>query len=146
MRVILVAALVVPLAACTDDRPQQVVQMQTLESVPLQAVPASTEPMLDDFVQEVPLPLEPVVPEDPGQTSTNPDEDPEVKTREPVSIRLPFAPAIAMDPVDGQKVSITAETPTVEYKGRIYYFNDTANRATFSRNPDTYLTGTFAAY
>lgn len=151
MRVSLFFTLaVIALAACGDPAPQQIVEMQTIENTPLRAVPTATDPTLEDFIPEVPLPLEPVVPEEEetegDETTTNPDEGPEVKTREPVSIRLPFAPPIAMDPVDGQKVSITAQTPTVEYKGRIYYFNDTANRAAFVRSPQQYLTGSFAAY
>lgn len=150
MRALLAIPLLALVAACSQQPPQQVAEMRTIENTPLRTVPTATDPMLDDFVPEVPLPLEPVVPEDEtedgDETTTNPDADPEVKTREPVSIRLPFAPPIAMDPVDGQKVSITAQTPTVEYKGRIYYFTDTTNRAMFVKSPQQYLTGTFAAY
>jgi YHS domain-containing protein len=56
---------------------------------------------------------------------------------------LPFSPAIAMDPIDGSKISMRATTPTFEYKGRIYYFSSEANRKTFMANPDQYLTGRF---
>ena len=51
---------------------------------------------------------------------------------------LPFAPAIAMDPVDGSKISIRADTPQFEYKGRIFYFHSAENRATFQANPEQY--------
>ena len=52
---------------------------------------------------------------------------------------LPFTPAIAMDPIDGDKISIRATTPTFEYKGRIFYFSNEANRRTFMSSPDQYL-------
>jgi len=60
---------------------------------------------------------------------------------EMVRAQLPFAPAIAMDPVDGSKISIRASTPTLEYKGRIFYFRDAANRAAFQASPDQYMKG-----
>jgi YHS domain-containing protein len=62
---------------------------------------------------------------------------------EKVRAALPFSPAIAMDPIDGSKLSIRAATPTVEYKGRIYYFTSEANKRTFMANPTAYLTGRF---
>lgn len=59
---------------------------------------------------------------------------------------LPFSPKIAMDPVDGSKLSIRRTTPIAEYKSRIYYFSSEANRREFIRSPDDYLSGKFAAY
>lgn len=56
---------------------------------------------------------------------------------------LPFAPAIAMDPIDGSKISILAHTPTFEYKGHIYYFSSEENKKTFSSAPDQYAKGLF---
>ena len=56
---------------------------------------------------------------------------------------LPFTPAIAMDPIDGDKLSIRAATPTVEYKGKIYYFSSEENKRAFVASPDQYLTGKF---
>jgi YHS domain-containing protein len=56
---------------------------------------------------------------------------------------LPFTPAIAMDPIDGDKLSIRAATPTVEYKGKIYYFSSEENKRAFMAAPDQYLTGKF---
>ena len=56
---------------------------------------------------------------------------------------LPFAPAIAMDPIDGSKISIFARTPTFEYKGHIYYFSSEENKKTFAANPDQYAKGLF---
>ncbi len=61
-------------------------------------------------------------------------------------LNLPFAPAIAMDPVDGQKVSITKDTPIAEYKDRIYYFNSAANKRAFMKNAEDYLSGKLATY
>jgi YHS domain-containing protein len=58
---------------------------------------------------------------------------------EAVRAALPFAPAIAMDPVDGSKISIRANTPTLEYKGRVFYFRSPENKATFLNNPDQYM-------
>ena len=57
---------------------------------------------------------------------------------------LPFAPAIAMDPVDGSKISIRASTPTMEYKNKIFYFSSEANKRTFAANPEQFLKGSFA--
>lgn len=56
---------------------------------------------------------------------------------------LPFAPAIAMDPIDGSKLSILANTPTLEHKGHIYYFSKEENKRTFAANPDQYSKGLF---
>jgi YHS domain-containing protein len=63
---------------------------------------------------------------------------------EQVRAQLPFAPAIAMDPVNGNKVSIRADTPTLEYKGRVFYFSSQENRETFRASPDQYLKGSFS--
>jgi len=56
---------------------------------------------------------------------------------------LPFTPAIAMDPIDGSKISIRASTPTHEYKGKIYYFANEANKRTFASNPEGILKAAF---
>ncbi|MCU1347327.1 MAG: hypothetical protein JWO56_357 [Acidobacteria bacterium] len=57
---------------------------------------------------------------------------------------VPFAPAIAMDPVDGSKIPITVNTPTYELKGHVYYFGSEANRKTFETDPTNYLRGAFS--
>jgi len=62
---------------------------------------------------------------------------------EKVRNSLPFAPAIAMDPIDGGKLSIRATTPMVEYKGKIYYFSSEENKRLFLSNPALYTTGKF---
>jgi YHS domain-containing protein len=57
---------------------------------------------------------------------------------------LPFTPAIAMDPIDGSKISMLARTPTFEYKGHIYYFSSEENKRAFASAPDQYVKGAFA--
>jgi YHS domain-containing protein len=59
---------------------------------------------------------------------------------------LPFEPPISMDPVDGSKVSLRADTPMVEHEGRLYHFSSEANRAKFQESPKKYLSGTLAVY
>jgi YHS domain-containing protein len=63
---------------------------------------------------------------------------------EAVRAALPFAPAIAMDPVDGSKISIRATTPMTEYKNKIFYFSSEENKRTFGANPDQYAKGPFS--
>ncbi|MBK5260099.1 MAG: YHS domain-containing protein [Thermoanaerobaculia bacterium] len=46
-----------------------------------------------------------------------------------------------MDPIDGSKITIRATTPTVEYKGKIYYFSSEANKKQFDANPEAVLKG-----
>jgi YHS domain-containing protein len=67
----------------------------------------------------------------------------EVLTPEDEKIRakLPFAPAIAMDPVDGSKISIRATTPTYQTKTRIFYFASEENKRLFMVNPEQYMKG-----
>ncbi len=69
--------------------------------------------------------------------------EPVILTPEDEKVRaaLPFTPAIAMDPIDGSKISIRATTPTFEYKGKIYYFSSEANRNNFRANPEGLLKG-----
>lgn len=137
-------------AACglEAEQPQQPVEMRTINNTPLQPLPPEPSPELDGYIPEVPLPLAQDQPLPADGSEIDPANDTAAMERQMESraIRLPFAPAIAMDPVDGQKVSITPETPTVEYKGRIYYFNSNANRSTFMAGPDPFLTGALASY
>ena len=135
MRRLLVSGIVL-LAAC-DSAPQraaQPAQFQTIHQVAAQP-PAQLNPppmLTDEAPPPKPKPLhqwdrpEPVVltPED-----------------EKVRAALPFTPAIAMDPIDGSKISIRATTPTFEYKGKIYYFSSEENRNNFKANPEQYLKG-----
>ena len=108
--------------------------MRTIESVDPRPKVLEPPPMLLD---EAPPPKPKV---QPWETAT-----PIVLSPEDEQFRasLPFAPAIAMDPVDGSKISMRADTPTVEFKGRIYYFSSEANKKAFEANPAQYLTGRF---
>ena len=84
----------------------------------------------------------------PPKPLTQPWETPEpVKLTpedEKVRAALPFAPAIALDPVDGEKISILATTPTFDYKGRVFYFASEENKRTFMGNPEQYAKSAFA--
>lgn len=112
----------------------EIAEMRTVDSVP--PVPAKLEgpPMLTD---EAPPPKPKALP---WETPT-----PIVFTPEDEKLRasLPFTPAIGMDPIDGNKISLRASTPTLEYKGKIYYFSSEANRRTFLSNPEVALKGGF---
>ncbi|HEX9985026.1 MAG TPA: YHS domain-containing protein [Thermoanaerobaculia bacterium] len=102
-------------------------ELRTIESVSQQPVPLDPPPML---VDEMPPPKPKVMP---WQTAT-----PIVFTAEDDKVRssLPFTPAIAMDPLDGSKISIRAATPTFDYKGKIYYFSSEENKRVFTANPE----------
>ena len=143
---LMIAVLMTAACGLETERPQQAVEMRTINNTPPQPLPPEPSPELDGYVAEVPLPLPDVAPA--GEDVVDPANDTAAMERqmEARTIKLPFAPAIAMDPVDGQKVSITPQTLTVEYKNKIYYFNSAANRAAFSASPDQYLTGALASY
>lgn len=135
MRRLLVSGIVL-LAACDSapQRPAQSSEIQTIHQAAAQPpAPLNPPPMLmDEAPPPKPKPLhqwdrpEPVI--------LSPDD-------ERVRAALPFTPAIAMDPIDGSKISIRAATPTFEYKGKIYYFSSEENRSAFKANPEQYLKG-----
>lgn len=127
-------AAVVLIACAADSPPREAVRVQTLDEAGLRA--ANRPSTLQFRTTEIIRP-------DPGQRS--PQSLAAADSAVAVS-DLPFAPAIAMDPVDGGKVSITANTPIAEHKDRIYYFNSAANKRTFLQDPETYLTGKLATY
>ena len=108
--------------------------MRTINDVPPRPAKLDPPPMLTD---EAPPPKPKALPwETPTAIVFSPED-------EKLRAALPFTPAIAMDPVDGDKISIRATTPTFEYKGKIYYFSNEANKQTFTANPTAYLTGKF---
>ena len=136
-RILTALAAALALAACDAAPPpsRQVATagVATINSVPPKPAPLEPPPMLqDEAPPPKPKPLhqwdrpEPIVfsPED-----------------EKVRAALPFTPAIAMDPIDGSKISIRAATPTFEYKGKIYYFSSEANRRQFMSDPQAVLKG-----
>ena len=137
MRRLLSFALALPLlAACSDAPPQQTsaqrAELRTIDSTPPRPEVIDPPPMLSD---EAPPPKPKALPwETPKAVVFSPED-------EQVRASLPFSPAIAMDPIDGSKISIRASTPTFEYKGKIYYFSTEANKRTFVASPDAYLKG-----
>jgi YHS domain-containing protein len=138
MRLILIATVLLT-AACARSNAQQPATQQavstevrTIESVDPRPQVIDPPPMLQD---EAPPPKPKA---QPWETTT-----PIILTPEDEKLRaaLPFSPAIAMDPVDGSKISIRATTPTIEYKGKIYYFSNEANRRAFAANPEEAIKG-----
>ncbi|HEX6097963.1 MAG TPA: hypothetical protein VF432_16675 [Thermoanaerobaculia bacterium] len=130
-------ALLLLLAACDAPPPvrQQGAGVATINTVAARPAPLPQPPMLSD---EAPPPK----PKPLHQWHT---PEPIVFTPEDEKVRaaLPFSPAIAMDPVDGSKISITATTPTVEYENKIYYFSNEENKRVFAGNPEQALKGGF---
>jgi YHS domain-containing protein len=118
-------------------RSQQVAettQMRTIENTPAHPAQLEGPPMLTD---EAPPPKPKALPwETPTPIVFTPED-------EKVRAALPFTPAIAMDPIDGSKISIRASTPMVEYKNKFYYFSDEANKKMFMSNPEHALKGGF---
>ena len=129
----LLLILLTALAACDSAPPPvQASNIQTINTV--RPVPATLDPppMLQD---EAPPPKPKALPwETPTPIVFSPED-------EKLRASLPFSPAIAMDPIDGGKISIRATTPTFEYKGKIYYFANEANKRIFSASPDGILKG-----
>ena len=109
--------------------------VKTIDSTPPQPAALQPPPVLTD---EAPPPKSTV-----GQMTMDAPPPPTPQD-EAVRASLPFSPAIGLDPVDGQKISIRATTPTFEMKGRMYYFSSEENKRTFMANPTPYLHGVFA--
>jgi YHS domain-containing protein len=103
--------------------------MKTIESVDPRPGVIDPPPVLQD---EAPPPKPKGMPWEPPQPVILTPED------EKLRAELPFSPPIAMDPVDGSKISIRASTPTFEYKEKIYYFSNVENKRIFIANPDQY--------
>ena len=144
---IVVLLLGFPFAGCTGDsaanEPDRV-EIVTIESHPTDLRPVG-KPQMIEFDGG---PAEAALGESadtPGETDDKPlPNSPEESSQ--WTEDLPFSPKIAMDPVDGSKISIQRLTPTAEYKGRVYYFSSVPNRSEFIRNPDDYLSGRFSSY
>jgi YHS domain-containing protein len=127
--------LILALAACDSAPPQQTVaanQIRTINTVNPTPAPLDPPPLLLD---EAPPPKPKVQPwETPKAIVFSPED-------EKIRASLPYTPAIAMDPVDGSKISIRATTPILEYKGKFYYFSSEANKQMFAANPESALKG-----
>lgn len=139
-RLLAAATITIVAVACQQQEPvTKSEDMQTIENVHSGSLPVETTPTLEE---QVVLPsTTSIAPGDTKKTAAQAKE--EALTRR---MDLPFAPAIAMDPVDGQKVSITTLTPTTEYKDKIYYFSNDANRRQFLSNPEPFAKGQLARY
>lgn len=135
----LAATLVVAFACAQPQAPSAPpTEIRTIGNTPLTLLPIQQPPTIDQPPGEAPL--RPRAARD--STSTAATKQDELSRK----MNLPFAPAIAMDPVDGNKVSIGPDTPTTEYKNRLYYFSSTKNRQAFVANPDAYLKEKLATF
>ena len=133
------AVLILAVISCARSAPKAHVaqadtNIQTIDSTPPQPAPLSPPPVLTD---------EGPPPKPPGNVQTADAPPPFSPQDEAMRAAMPFAPAIALDPVDGSKISIRANTPTAEYKGHVFYFSSEANKRTFMASPDQYLKGSF---
>lgn len=141
-RLFLVAAI---LAACARPaaRTEPPAEIRTIENTPINAIPVQPPQTLDQPAELRPSPG-PAAPARAGsvRTTTAGDKLDELSRK----MNLPFAPPIAMDPVDGSKVSLTPDTPLYEYKDKLYYFSSAKNRQSFAANPETYLKGRLSSY
>ena len=114
--------------------PQPNAELRTIDSANIRPAMIDAPPMLTD---EAP----------PPKTTTNlaqADAPPPTAQDEALRAALPFAPAIAMDAVDGSKISIRASTPTIEYKNKLYYFSSEEHKREFLANPEQYTKGLFS--
>ncbi|MEA2325928.1 MAG: hypothetical protein QOE68_887 [Thermoanaerobaculia bacterium] len=110
-------------------------EMRTIDSSDLRPVTVDPPPMLTD---EAP-PIKTVT----GLAQADAPPPP-TAADEALRASLPFTPAIAMDPIDGSKISIRASIPTVEYKNKLYYFANEDHKRTFMANPEQYTKGLFS--
>lgn len=138
MRLLIAAAACLLFASC-DVAPTAAASasssdMATIDSTPPRPAILEPPPMLQD---EAPPPKPKALPWETPKVIVFTPED------EKLRASLPFSPAIAMDPVDGSKISIRADTARVEYKGKIYYFSSEANKRLFATNPEGALKGGF---
>jgi YHS domain-containing protein len=135
------AALTVLAAGCGGkapsggNQPKPNTGMRTIDSSNVRLAPIDPPPMLTD---EAP-PVKTVT--GLAQADAPPPPTPQ---DEALRASLPFSPAIAMDPVDGSKISIRASIPTVEYKNKLYYFANEDHKRTFVANPEQYTKGLFS--
>ena len=139
MKRIALIAVLCACVACARSTPAQRAarsdtDIQTIDNTPPAPAALTPPPVLTD---------EGPPPKAPGNVQTADAPPPPTPQDEAVRAALPFAPAIALDPVDGSKISIRASTPTAEYKGHIFYFSNDANKRTFLASPDQFLKGAF---
>ena len=132
-----IALLLLLAAACRQAHPaappRAKVEMRTLDTADARPALVDPPPVLTD---EAPPPK-------PHDAVAAQNQIPLTEADEQLRARLPFAPAIALDPVDGSKISIRANTPTYELKNRVYYFSSEENKRTFMASPQQFLKGVF---
>ncbi|MFN2442505.1 MAG: YHS domain-containing protein [Thermoanaerobaculia bacterium] len=132
-------------AGCNQTPRQQgtALQVQTLESAGVRPAPVDPPPVLEE--QTLPQRVLPgkVSKATKGMTG---EEQPSPEEAMRAKVNLPFTPSIAMDPVDGSKVSITKDTPIYSYENKWYYFSSEANLRAFRANPEEFATGRLARY
>jgi len=140
-RTIVMAIVAAALAAGCGGKPaspaaqKPMSEMRTIDSSDLRPVTVDPPPMLTD---EAP-PIKTVT----GLAQADAPPPP-TAADEALRASLPFAPAIAMDPIDGSKISIRASIPTVEYKNKLYYFANEDHKRAFTANPEQYTKGLFS--
>ena len=120
--------------ASAKAKSQKPHEIRTLESVDARPAVFDPPPMITDEAPEI----------KPRDAVAAANQVPLTPADEQVRAKLPFAPAIAMDPIDGSKVSIRASTPTIEIKGKLFYFSSPSNKQVFMSNPDQYMKGVFS--
>jgi len=123
-----------PKTRAGTNAPVQRSDMRTIDNIDPRPVVIDPPPMLRD---------EAAPPRPTGQPWEVKQAVPLTAEDEKIRAALPFAPAIAMDPIDGSKLSILARTPTFEHKGHIYYFSSEENKKLFAASPDQYAKGLF---
>lgn len=128
----------------TPRQPREVLEVRTLESAGIRPAPVEPPPVLEEQT----LPQRRI----PGQNARKAakgdaeQQQPSPEEAMRARVNLPFTPSIAMDPVDGSKVSITKDTPIYSFENKWYYFSSEANRRTFQADPESYATGRLASY
>jgi YHS domain-containing protein len=136
----LLPLLLIPLAACgqagKSPAPTSTAsEMRTIENTDVKPGVIDPPAILSDEGGAAPKPHAPI----PGTAA------PVISEKdEQLRASLPFAPAIAMDPVDGSKISIRADTPTVQTKTRLFYFSSEDHKREFVANPEQFMKGAFS--
>src|SRR5262245_58328202 len=142
MRLLAAAALAIFAAACSAPpkeshvpQPGERTDMKTIDSSDVRPSVIDPPPVLTEEAAP------PKSRENVAHAEAPPPTTPQ---DEALRASLPFAPAIAMDPVDGGKISIRASTPTYEYRNKIYYFSSAATKRAFAANPEQFTKGVFS--
>jgi YHS domain-containing protein len=141
-RLLLIVALLAAVTAGCGKKaktaavqPQKSNEMRTIDSDAIRPAAIDPPPMLTEEAPPVKK-LENVAQADAPPPPTAQDEA--------LRASLPFSPAIAMDPIDGSKISIRASIPTLEYKNKLYYFATEDHKREFAANPEQYTKGLFS--